>query len=125
MKPINLTNFPKSNGHYSHCIEHNGILYLSGQLPISITDGSIPRDIKSQTEIVLNRIAHILEEAKSSKYNIIQMRLYIADINLWDEIDFVYSQFFGTHKPVRSIIPVNTLHYGSLIEAEATAFINC
>lgn len=92
-------------------------------MPISTNDGLIPDNIKLQTEIVLNRIALILEEAGSSINNIIQMRLYITDIKLWDEIDAVYSEFFGSHKPVRSIIPVKELHYGCLIEAEATAIL--
>ncbi|WP_409516889.1 RidA family protein [Empedobacter sp.] len=40
---------------------------------------------------------------------------------MWDEVNAVYSDCFGTHKPTRCVIPTNELHYGSLIEVEVTA----
>lgn len=112
---------PKSNGHYSQCIEHNGILYLSGQLPIDPLTKAIPKTIEEQTDLALKNVGLILTEAGSSKKQIIQMRVYISDIKLWDKVNERYSLFFGDHKPVRSIVPTRDLHFGCLIEIEATA----
>lgn len=121
MKAIQSPNMPKSNGHYSQCIEHNGILYLSGQLPIDPLTKAIPKTIEEQTDLALQNVGLILTEAGSSKKQIIQMRVYISDIKLWDKVNERYSLFFGDHKPVRSIVPTRDLHFGCLIEIEATA----
>ena len=124
MKIIQTTNMPQSNGHYSQCIEHNGILYLSGQLPRDPNTKVIPESIEEQADLALKNIETILKEAGSSKNKILQMRVYISDISLWRAVNDRYSLFFGDHKPVRSIIPTRNLHFGCLIEIEATAVCN-
>lgn len=124
METIQTANMPKSNGHYSQCIQHNGILYLSGQLPIDPVTKIIPKTIEEQTDLALQKVELILTEAGSSKKQIIQMRVYISDIKLWDKVNERYAMFFEDHKPVRSIIPTRDLHFGCLIEIEATAVSN-
>jgi|TARA_B110000914_G_scaffold185767_1_gene169548 2-iminobutanoate/2-iminopropanoate deaminase len=121
MKIINTPNMPVSNGHYSQCIEHNGILYLSGQLPIERETKTIPATIEEQTDLVFKNVETILKEAGSNKKNVLQVRVYISSINLWDKVNDGYSIFFEDHKPVRCIIPTRELHFGSLIEVEITA----
>ena len=123
MRIINTGKMPVANGHYSQCIEHNGILYISGQLPGNPKVMKISEDIESQTKLVLEKIDLILEQAGSSRYKVIQMRIYIQYIDLWDRVNRVYTDFFGDHKPVRCIVPTGRLHYGCLIEAEAVAYI--
>jgi len=121
MKIITSTKIPPPNGHYSPCIEHNGTLYISGQLPVDPATKKIPTGIEAQTQLVLEKIDLILTEAGSSRENVIQMRIYISDIALWNKVNEVYTQFFGAHKPVRCVVPVGELHYGCLIEAECVA----
>ena len=124
MKIINAHNMPASNGHYSQCIEHNGILYLSGQLPIDRETKTIPTSIEEQTDLVLKNIETILKESGSNKKNVLQVRVYISNIKLWDKVNDRYSFFFEEHKPVRCVIPTRDLHFGCLIEIEAMAILN-
>ena len=121
MKILLSKNIPPANGHYSPCIEHNGTLYISGQLPVDQTTKKIPDSIEAQTQLVLDKIDLILKEAGSSREKVIQMRIYISNIDLWDKVNEVYKQFFRDHKPVRCVVPVGKLHYGCLIEAECLA----
>ena len=79
MKIIVSPKMPKANGHYSQCIEHNGILYLSGQLPIDQISKKIPKTIEEQTDLVLQNTETILNEAGSSKNDILQVRIYISN----------------------------------------------
>lgn len=123
MKIILSENIPSANGHYSPCIEHNGTLYISGQLPVNPDTKQIPDGVEAQTVLVLEKIDLILTEAGSSRQKVIQMRIYISDIALWDKVNEVYSQFFGAHKPVRCVVPVGELHYGCMIEAECISYI--
>lgn len=121
MKTIHSTKMPPANGHYSQCIEHNGMLFISGQLPRDRETGKIPAGIEAQAQLVLDKIALILKESGSGLNHVIQIRIYLSDIGLWEKVNTVYSEFFGTHKPVRCIVPTGPLHYGCLIEAEAIA----
>lgn len=121
MRIINTQKTPKSGGHYSQCIEHNGILYLAGQLPRNPETLEMPEGIELQTLQVLENIKLILTEAGSNLNNIIQIRIYLSDIELWDRVNAVYKDFMGDHKPVRIVIPCGKLHFDSLIEIEATA----
>ena len=124
MKKIETPKMPKANGHYSQCIEHNGLLYLSGQLPIDQVTRNIPNTIEEQTDLALKNVETVLKEAGSSKSNVLQVRVYISHIDLWDKVNEIYSLFFQSHKPVRSIVPTRDLHFGCLIEIEVTAILN-
>ena len=124
MKTIITPNMPKGNGHYSTVIEHNKMLYLSGQLPYKRGTKNMPEGIEAQTRMVLENIEFILNEAGSSKTQILQMRLYIPNISLWDKVNEVYADFFVDHKPARTVIPTRELHFGALVEIECVAFVD-
>ena len=113
---------PPAKGHYSHCVEHNGILYLSGQLPL-LPDGTVPEGIEPQTLLTLQKVEKILQAAGSKKEQILRMTVYITDIAYWPEVNAAYANFFGNHKPSRCIIPCGKLNYGALIEIDCTAFV--
>jgi len=121
MNIIPTPSMPPPKGHYSYCIEHNGLLYLSGQLPLDPVSRELPHSIEEQTILALSNVEKVLNDAGRSREHILQMRIYISDISLWDRVNAVYCDFFGTHKPVRSIIPVAELHFGCLIELEVVA----
>ena len=123
MRIVKTKGMPEAGGHYSPCIEHNGMLYLSGQLPRDPYTKNIPETIEEQTLVALNNVERIVVEGGSSKAKILQMRLYISNVNLWDKVNKIYGDFFGNHKPVRSVIPTRDLHFGCLIEIEAIAVL--
>jgi reactive intermediate/imine deaminase len=104
-------------------IEHNGLIYLAGQLPKDPATGKMPEGIKAQTQQALDNVLTIVNASGSSLDKIIQMRIYIPDIALWDDVNEVYGRFFGDHKPVRAVIPCRALHYGALLEIEAIAAV--
>jgi reactive intermediate/imine deaminase len=121
MEIIKNEMIPESNGHYSPCIVHNGTVYISGQLPVDPVTKQIPEGIEAQTRMVLDKIDTIVRAAGSSREKIIQVRIYLSDIEDWEKVNLIYSAFFWEHKPVRCVVPVGKLHYGCLIEAEAIA----
>jgi reactive intermediate/imine deaminase len=121
MNIITTPEMPSANGHYSQCIEHNGLLYLSGQLPMNRQTRAIPDGIEEQTDLVFQNVEGILKAAGTDRNAILQVRIYVSNIELWDKVNERYSLFFGAHKPVRCIIPTRDLHYGALLEVEVTA----
>ncbi len=123
MKAIKTEKMPLVKGHYSPVIEHNGILYLSGQIPTDPVTGNVPVSIEDQTLMVLSKIELLLRESGSSLNKVLQVRIFLSDIDLWDKVNKVYGEFFGDHKPARCVVPAGKLHYGSLLEVEAVAFV--
>ena len=123
MKIIQSPDLPPANGHYSQAISHNGLLYISGQLPIDPKTRQPPVGISAQTELVLFKLKTVIESGGSRLDQVIQVRIYISDISLWDTVNDIYTEFFGDHKPVRAIVPTRELHFGCLIEVEAVAAV--
>lgn len=121
MKILNNPSLPAPAGHFSPAIEHNGTLYLSGQLPKHPETKEIPDGIVAQTQLALSNVENMLKAFGQDKNSIIQMRVYITDIAYWAEVNQVYADFFGEHKHVRCIIPIGPLNDGCLIEIECTA----
>jgi len=124
MRIITTDNALKPAGHYSQAMEHEGTIYVSGQLAVDPETGEkVHGSIGEQTQTVLQNIELILKEAGSSKDKVLKMTIYIPDVKLWDEVNKVYSKFFGDHKPARVIVPTRELHFGLLVEIDAIAYI--
>lgn len=123
MKIIDTPNMPKAAGHYSTAIEHNGILYISGQLPLDPITRKKPDTFHEEVELVFKKLELILKESGSAKNQVLQIRIFLSDIDLWPQINDLYAGFFGDHKPARIVVPSPPLHYGCSLEIEATAFV--
>ena len=122
MEPVLTHAAPAPAGHYSQAIVHNGLVYVSGQLPVNPQTGEkCLGSIEEQTRQALNNLEAILKAAGSDKSHVLKMTVYIANIDLWDAVNRLYAAFFGSHKPARSIVPTRDLHFGFLIEIEAVA----
>lgn len=120
----NISNVEKVKPHYSPYIKHNNIIYISGQLPISEeTSEPISKNIKEQTEFVLEKLMVILREIGSNRNRVLKVTIYISDIKNWDIVNSIYAKFFKNHRPARTIIPTKKLHYGCSIEIDAIAYI--
>ena len=114
---------PAPAGHYSPVIEHNGTLFISGQLPMNPNTKAVPDDVEAQTVQALENLENLLFAAGSDRQNVLQMRIFVSDIDHWDAINRAYAAWFGDHKPARAIIPCGPLHFGCLLELEATAAV--
>ena len=122
MKVIQPKNQPKPKGHYSPGIRHRGLIYVSGQLPMDLeTREPFAGDIETQTELALRNVEAILNEAGSNLEHVLQMTIYISDIELWGKVNEVYARIMGDHRPARAIVPVKDLHFGTKIEIQAIA----
>ncbi|MCS0673527.1 RidA family protein [Cytobacillus firmus] len=114
----------KSNGHYALATVHNDTVYVSGQFAIDPeTREKKFGAIEEETLQTLKNVEMIVEAAGSKKEQILRMTLYIPDVKLWDKVDAVYKEFFGEHKPARTVVPTNKLHFGFKIEIDAIAYI--
>lgn len=124
MKKIKPTNIPEPKGHYSSAVEHNGLIFVSGQLPWNHATGEIETGaIEAQTELALRNVENILHAAGTDLNHVLQFTIYVSEMDDWDKVNEVYKRILGDHKPARAIVPVKTLHFDTKIEIQAIAAV--
>jgi 2-iminobutanoate/2-iminopropanoate deaminase len=122
MKILQPAGQPKPKGHYSPGIEHNGFVFVSGQLPMTLdTREPFTGSIEEQTELALRNVEAVLKEAGCALTNVVQFTIYVSDIELWAGVNEAYARILGDHRPARAIVPVKDLHFGTKIEIQAIA----
>ena len=122
MIQVQTPNAPQPAGHYAQAIVHDGLVYVSGQLPIDPQTGErCSGSVEEQAEQALRNVAAILEAAGSHPSRVLKTTVYVSDIRLWSRVNAVYAAFFGDHRPARAVVPTRELHYGLLVEIEAIA----
>ena len=122
IKRINTQNAPQPAGHYSQATVYNGLVFVAGQLAIDPATGEKKLgSIEEQTEQALSNVYAILKAAGSDWDRVVKMNISVADIDLWEAVNKVYSRILGDNRPARAVIPCGKLHHGFLIEIEAIA----
>lgn len=122
MRVIQPADQPTPKGHYSPGIEHNGLIFVSGQLPMTLdTREPFTGPIEEQTELALRNVEAVLAAAGSDLNDVLQMTIYVSDMELWGAVNETYARIMGNHRPARAIVPVKDLHFGTKIEIQAIA----
>ena len=120
-KIINTEKAPKAIGPYSQAIEINGVLYISGQIPVNPNTGKIPEGIIAQTEQVMQNIKSILEEAGYSFKNVIKSTCLLTDMANFKDMNEIYGKYYSEKPPARAAFAVKELPLGVLVEIETIA----
>ena len=124
MRVIQPGDQPKPKGHYSPGFQHDGLIFVSGQLPMDLeTRKPFTGSIEEQTELALRNVEAVLREAGSDLNHVLQMTIYVSDMELWDAVNTAYARVMGDHRPARAIVPVKDLHFGTKIEIQAIAAV--
>ena len=111
-------------GHYSPAVVAAGLVWVAGQLPIDAQGHKLgDQPFELQARQVLANIEAALLAAGSTLDRLVQVRVYLTDIDHWPAFNALYAQWLGPHKPARAVVPVPALHFGFLIEAEAVALV--
>jgi 2-iminobutanoate/2-iminopropanoate deaminase len=123
MKKIIHTNeAPKAVGPYSQAVEANGMLFISGQIPIDPAIGKIiDGGIKEQTEQVLKNIGAILKAAGYSYADVVKSTCLLNDMDNFAAMNEVYGRYYAENPPARAAYGVVRLPLGALIEIETIA----
>lgn len=120
MKFVETKRAPQAIGPYSQAVEVNNVLYVSGQTPLDPTTMKVKeQDIKIQTKQCLSNILAIVEEAGYKKENIVKCSVFLNDLNNFKDMNGIYNDFFGNHKPARVTVEVSRLPLDALVEIDA------
>ena len=119
---VDVPALAKPGGHYSHAVCGGGLVFVSGQLPIRpdglrLTDASF----EDQARQTLSNVEQALLASGSDIPKLLQVRVYLDDVDNWPAFNALYAAWAGSALPARAIVPVPALHFGLKIEIEATA----
>ena len=121
-KIVNTEKAPKAIGPYSQAVEANGMLFISGQVPINPETGKLVEGgIKEQTEQVMKNIGEILKEAGLSYANVVKSTCLLSDMDNFAAMNEVYGRYFTSDMPARAAFGVVKLPLGALVEIETIA----
>jgi len=120
-KIIHTENAPKAVGPYSQAVEVNGMLFISGQIPINPATGSVPEGIEAQTEQVMKNIGAILNEAGYTYKDVVKSTCLLSDIANFKPMNEVYAKYYTENPPARAAFAVRDLPLGVLVEIETIA----
>lgn len=111
---------PEPKGPYSQAVIHNGLLYISGQVAIDPVKGELLRGtIEEETEVVLNNIKTIVEEAGAGIKDILKVTCYLADMVDFERFNNVYKTFFSKDPPARTALQAGRLPLDVQVEIDA------
>jgi len=111
-----------SVGPYSHGIDSNGLIFLSGQIPLDPNTGKlIEGDIAAQTKQCFDNAIGVLEEAGLGLDDVVKVTVYLTDMNDFSVMNDVYKKQFSEPYPARTTIGVVSLPLGAKVEIEMIA----
>ncbi|MEH7451839.1 RidA family protein [Gottfriedia acidiceleris] len=123
MQLIHTDHAPKAIGPYSQAIIANGLLYTSGQIPLTVEGNIVEGGIEEQTKQVFANLKAVLEEAGTDLSKVIKTTVFLKDLTTFVDFNAIYEEFFNGHKPARSCVEVARLPKDVLVEIECIAVV--
>lgn len=122
---VHTNNAPAAIGPYSQAIKaSNGMLFISGQIPVNPANGETPEGITAQTKQALENVGAILKEAGFTFGDVVKTTCLLNSMDDFAAMNEVYAQYFKEPFPARAAFAVVKLPKGVLIEIEAIAVKN-
>jgi 2-iminobutanoate/2-iminopropanoate deaminase len=114
---------PAAIGPYSQAVVANGMVFCSGQIPLTPQGQLVEGDISVQARQVLNNLKGLLEASGSSLGQVVKTTVFLADMNDFAAMNAVYGEYFTESPPARSTVQVARLPRDVKVEIEAVALV--
>lgn len=124
MKKISTDSAPAAIGPYSQAITAEGVVYVSGQIPVNPASGAIEaKDIAGQTRQCMENIKAVLEAAGTGTHRVVRCGVFLTDMGGFSAMNEVYAQYFSEPYPARAAVQVAALPKGALVEIDCIAVL--
>lgn len=121
MNVINSAHAPAAIGPYSQAIAANGFLFLSGQLGLEPQTMQLAQGLEAQTHQIFKNIKAVLAVQNKTLDHIIKTTIFLTTMDDFTQVNIIYADYFGDHRPARSCVAVAALPKNALIEIECIA----
>ena len=124
-KTISTDRAPTAIGTYSQAVEHNGLLYISGQIPlVPTTMELVGPDINQQVNQVFENLSAIAEAAGTTLNEAVKLTVYLTDLGDFASVNEVMAQQLAQPYPARVALEVSALPRSALVEIDAIVAIS-
>lgn len=110
---------------FSHAVETNGWVFLTGQIPQNPDDDSAPlsEGIEAQTRQTLSNLRRVLSGLGLGLENVVSLRVFLTDFYRdYEKMNATYQEYFPSdRRPARTCIGVTGLARGVLVEIDLIA----
>ena len=123
-KQIVTDRAPTPRGCYSQAVQAGPFLFIAGQLPIDCERRVVGYTPGQQMRQALKNMLAVLEAAGGQLSNVVNVTVYVSDMEYWSEVNTAYAEFFADVpvKPARAVVPVKEMFSGSRVEIQAVAY---
>ena len=109
-KIISTSNAPAAIGPYAQANLVNGILYISGQIPVNPETGKIVEGIEKETHQVMKNLKAVLEEAGMTFKNAVKATIFLKNMDDFAVMNDIYASYLDAeYYPARETVQVSCL----------------
>lgn len=114
---------PSPIGPYNQAIKIDGVMYLSGQIPLTPQMNLIENDLKKEVNQVMENLSAVLAEGDMTFSNVVKSSIFIDDMNNFETVNEVYGKYFENKTaPARETVAVRTLPKKVRVEISMIAY---
>ncbi len=119
-KALHTDDAPAAIGTYSQAIQTNGLVFMSGQIPLDpATMELVEGDFEARARRVFDNLRAVAEAAGGELNSIVKLTVYLTDLSNFATVNSVMTEYFDEPYPARAALGVSSLPKGADVEAEA------
>jgi 2-iminobutanoate/2-iminopropanoate deaminase len=121
---ISTTGAPQPVGPYVKAVRAGDFLFISGQLPLDPTTGSLVRaGVRAQTRRVIENLRAILEAAGGTLSHLVKVTVYVKSLDDFQQVNEVYAEMFGASPHARMAVESSRLPKDAVVAMDAVAYL--
>ena len=121
---IHSADAPAPIGPYSQAVLKNNTLYVSGQIALDATTGSlVSENIEAETHQVMKNLKAVLAAANLTFANVVKCSIFVKDMDNFSKINAVYGTYFTENPPARETVEVSRLPKDVNVEISCIAVV--
>jgi len=124
LRKVLTENAPQAIGPYSQAIVSPPFVFVSGCLGFDPKTGTfVEGGVEAQARQALQNLKSIVEASGSQVGKIVKTTVFVKNMDDFGSINAIYQEFFGEHKPARTLVEVSRIPRDALFEIEAIASV--
>lgn len=121
---IKTPHAPQAIGPYSQAVKINGMVFISGQIPIVPETSEVLEEIESATHQVMKNLKQILVVSGGDFNKVVKTTIFLKDMDDFAKVNEIYASYFADdHFPARETVAVKTLPKNVLVEISMIAVL--
>lgn len=118
-RTISSDKAPAAIGPYSQAVEHEGVLYCSGSIPLDLDGAIVGETAAEQLAQCMRNLSAVAEAGGTALEHALRLTIYTTRLEEFAEINEAYAEFFGEDPPARVAVGAAALPKGALVEVDA------